>query len=82
MGQDQWLSYFRVNLMEVNDLVWAQILDREIQEMINEFNAGRFRGAIFHLNFQATEKRRFMDKVEAIRKQTNYKGLISRMLGD
>lgn len=32
--------------------------------MEQDFNTGRFRGALFHLNFQANERQRYMKKIK------------------
>ena len=45
--QDKWLFYLLQNLNKANDLPWVNELLAAIEERSDEFNAGKFRGAVF-----------------------------------
>ena len=49
--QDKWLAYLLENLNKANDLIWVNELLSKIEENKQEFNAGKFRGAVFQLNY-------------------------------
>lgn len=70
MNQDMWLKYLYTNLGQLEDLEWVRYLVGVIQKMELQFNPGQFRGALFHLNFQANEKARYMKKIKK-QKQKN-----------
>ena len=46
-NQDKWLFYLLQNLNKANDLPWVNELLAAIEERSDEFNAGKFRGAVF-----------------------------------
>ena len=46
-NQDKWLFYLLQNLNKANDLAWVNELLAEIETHSEEFNAGKFRGAVF-----------------------------------
>ena len=50
-NQDKWLRYLLDNLNKADDLLWVQELLNSIEEHKEEFNAGKFRGALFHMNY-------------------------------
>ena len=45
--QDKWLVYLLNNLNKANDLEWVNVLLSKIENTQEEFNAGKFRGAVF-----------------------------------
>ena len=49
--QDKWLVYLLENLNKANDLLWVNELLTKIEANKQEFNAGKFRGAVFHMNY-------------------------------
>lgn len=59
-----WLKYIILNLNQINDLDWVQYLLQIIGKIENQFNPGQFRGALFHLNFQAYEKQRYLKQIK------------------
>ena len=56
-NQDKWLVYLLHILNKANDcdLAWVEQLLNRIEESQDEFNAGKFRGAVFQMNFAAKE---------------------------
>ncbi len=54
-NQDKWLVYLLNNLNKANDLDWVNELLETIKESQEEFNSGKFRGAVFQMNFIAKE---------------------------
>lgn len=62
-NQDQWIQYVIFNLGAMEDASWVRQLLRSIDQIETEFQTGKYRGAIFHLNFAAMERRRFKTKV-------------------
>lgn len=54
-NQDKWLVYLLANLNKANDLPWVEDLLEKIESNQDEFNAGKFRGAVFQMNFIAKE---------------------------
>lgn len=46
-NQDKWLVYLLNNLNKANDLNWVNELLDKIKESQDEFNSGKFRGAVF-----------------------------------
>lgn len=46
-NQDKWLVYLLANLNKANDLPWVEDLLEKIEANQDEFNAGKFRGAVF-----------------------------------
>lgn len=58
INQDAWLKYFCNNLNEIDDLEWVRQIILFVEKTQEEFNAGKYRGAMFHLNYYANEKRR------------------------
>ena len=54
-NQDKWLFYLLQNLNKANDLPWVCELLERIEANQEEFNAGKFRGAVFQMNFIAKE---------------------------
>lgn len=46
-NQDKWLFYLLQNLNKANDLPWVNELLAAIEAHSEEFNAGKFRGAVF-----------------------------------
>lgn len=46
-NQDKWLFYLLQNLNKANDLPWVNELLAAIEVHSEEFNAGKFRGAVF-----------------------------------
>ena len=53
--QDKWLYYLLQNLNKANDLAWVNELLVSIEANQEEFNAGKYRGAVFQMNFIAKE---------------------------
>ena len=49
--QDKWLAYLLENLNKANDLLWVSELLKKIEKNKSEFNAGKFRGAVFNMNY-------------------------------
>ena len=49
--QDMWVKYLIRNLRQIDDLEWCQSLLVYIDTEEHTFNTGKFRGALFHLNF-------------------------------
>ena len=47
--------YLLANLNKANDLPWVNELLDKIEANQEEFNAGKFRGAVFQMNFIARE---------------------------
>ncbi len=50
-NQDMWLKYIINNLNQIDDLEWVNYLLTTIARIETQFNTGKFRGALFHLNF-------------------------------
>ena len=46
-NKDKWLVYLLNNLNKANDLDWVNELLEKIKESQDEFNSGKFRGAVF-----------------------------------
>lgn len=46
-----WLKYLINNLNQIDEYNWVVELLLTIQRIESEFNTGKFRGALFHLNF-------------------------------
>ena len=64
--QDMWVKYLIRNLRQIDDLEWCQSLLVYIDTEEHTFNTGKFRGALFHLNFQASERKKYRDKITKI----------------
>ena len=45
--QDKWLFYLLQNLNKATDIGWVSELLDKIEENQEEFNAGKYRGAVF-----------------------------------
>ena len=52
---DKWLFYLLQNLNKATDIGWVCELLEKIEENQEEFNAGKYRGAVFQMNFIAME---------------------------
>jgi hypothetical protein len=51
-NQDKWLFYLISNLNKiVDDADWVPILLGSIESKQLDFNAGKFRGAVFQMNY-------------------------------
>ena len=57
-NQDKWLQYLVSNLNEMTDIDWVADLLPRIEHDQDEYNAGKYRGAIFQTNFIARETRK------------------------
>lgn len=70
-NQDKWLFYLLQNLNKANDLPWVTELLERIELNQYEFNAGKFRGAVFQMNYIAKEnlKRRITRSASSIRQE-------------
>ena len=66
-NQDMWLKYIQNNLLEIDDLMWVRYLLQIIHKIELQFNTGKYRGALFHLNFQANEKKMYLKKLKKFR---------------
>jgi len=49
------MFYLLENLRKANDLQWVSELLVKLEDNLDEFNAGKFRGAVFQMNFIAKE---------------------------
>ena len=58
INQDGWLNYFVVNMSHEDyiDQEWVRQVLKITDQIKSEFNVGKYRGALFHLNFEANEK--------------------------
>lgn len=54
-NQDKWLVYLLQNLNKASDLPWVEELLGKIEQSQDEFNAGKYRGAVFQMNYVAKE---------------------------
>ena len=54
-NQDKWLVYLLQNLNKASDLPWVEELLGQIEQSQDEFNAGKYRGAVFQMNYVAKE---------------------------
>jgi hypothetical protein len=57
---DAWIKFIINNLNQINDEYgweWAESLLGTISEYQEKFNSGKFRGAIFNLNFISAERK-------------------------
>jgi len=56
--QDQWLKYLINNLNQIDELDWVQELLQIVVKIEEQFNTGKYRGAVFHLNFRTNERKK------------------------
>lgn len=54
-NQDKWLVYLLQNLNKASELPWVEELLGQIEQSQDEFNAGKYRGAVFQMNYVAKE---------------------------
>jgi len=71
-NQDKWLVYLLNNLNKANDLAWVNELLGRIEESQDEFNAGKFRGAVFQMNYVAKESRGKKSRLRGIGSERNF----------
>ena len=69
-NQDKWLYYLLQNLNKANDLAWVNELLESIEANQEEFNAGKYRGAVFQMNFIAKEQMKTKASVFAAGKKS------------
>jgi hypothetical protein len=63
LNMDQWIKFIINNLNQITveyEWDWAESLLKAINEHQDEFNSGKFRGAIFNLNFINAEKKQLI----------------------
>lgn len=63
LNQDLWLEFLDRNLSQLKEFRWAQSLKGALEIQETQFNSGKYRGELFHLNFYAFEALQFQRKI-------------------
>ena len=64
-NQDKWLFYLLTSLNKmVEDSDWVPILLNLIEKHQQDFNAGKFRGAVFQMNYISKETLRMKSNLK------------------
>ena len=70
-NQDMWLKYLLTNLQLLEER-WAIQLSHWLLDVEDQFNTNKFRGALFYLNFHASEKSRYLKKLKKLKKNDKF----------